>query len=195
MTKRDWIYGGLIAILFVSLGIAVGIHLRKSKEWKIELRASAARIVELDAQMKAVEVESVGLMTIADEANTSRAEIKQTLVETEAEVAKWRKRAANKAKPITITEYVVYTGQLEGSIVLLNESLTIADQEIFTLRDVITTKNAYIDLVESKLVVIQDMNKIYRRASKKDKRIKIWSNILSGSLGMVVGVAVGKVSN
>lgn len=202
MTKRDWIYGGIIAVLFVTIGLTIGITYRKSKEWKIELKDQTQQMEELDKLLDITEEKFEQAQKTADAASEERDALSKDKAKLKTQLAASRSKLRNRPTPATFEEckkdlvdYQEYTDGLEGTVSLLEKELQLAGVEIFSLRDVIREKNFYIETVEDKLLVQKDMNKIYKRMSKKDKRVKIWSNVLSGSVGLVLGVGVGKVSN
>jgi hypothetical protein len=195
MTRKDFIYVGLVVILTAVIGILAGVHIRKMREWRVLETEYNNRITQIDKMLKETKLISDQRLKLADASNKAREELAKLLVKNEEELVKSRRLAADKVNPITVDQYKEYTVQLEGRIVLLQDSLKVAEDEIYTLRDVIKIKDDYIDGVEEKLLVQKDMNQVLRRLSKQDKRIKVWSNVLSGGAGLLVGFGLGKVGN
>jgi hypothetical protein len=195
MTRKDYIYVGLVVVLAAVIGILLGVHIRKLKEWRVLESEYNNRITQIDKVLKETKLIAEQRLKLADEASKARDVLAEALRKNEELLIKSRKLAADKVNPITVDQYKEYTGQLEGRIVLLQDSLKVAEEEIYTLRDVIKIKDDYIDAVEDKLLVQKDMNQVLRRLSKQDKRTKIWSNVLSGGAGLVVGFGLGKVGN
>ena len=195
MSKKAYIYGGIVLALVIALGITIGIHIRKKQEWGILEKQFDQRVEQLDKQIEDREERIDESIDRAEIAEKQRDSFKDEIEKQEEKLQYWRKKAASKVKPITLVESKEYIEELEGANSTLKKSLVAAEVEIFELKNVIEFKDQYIDLTEEKLDVANDRNKALKRVTKRDKRMKIWTNILSGSGGLVVGFGLGKISN
>jgi outer membrane murein-binding lipoprotein Lpp len=206
MQKKTIIYGVIIVVLLIAVGILIGREYRKREEIDIAVKGLSAEIDKLDDtidiledDLDVAEDKAEVAVEAAVQADAERDSFKSALATSGKRVTYWRKRAANKVEPITLEESKEYIGELEGENSTLKKTLVKTEEAAFHWKaaseskdeiilfkdDIIATQDDQIDIWEKKF------NIVYKK-SKKEHRQKIWSNILSGSLGLTVGIAVGK---
>ena len=195
MAKKNIVWGTVIVLLVLLCGYLLGVYVRKVREWNILEQEFNQKVEQLDEQLDQKEDEIDIVLDRASKAEKERDSFKDALEESDKRLAHWRKRAASKVEPITLEECKEYAVELEGNNSTLKKSLVSAENQIFDLKTAITFKDEYIDLQEDKIDILRDKNKALKRTVKKDKRTKIWTNILSGGGGLVIGVGLGKISN
>jgi hypothetical protein len=206
MQKKTIIYGVIIVVLLIAVGILIGREYRKREEIDIAVKGLSAEIDKLDDtidiledDLEVAEDKAKDSVEAAVKAGEERDSFKGALATSGKKVAYWRNRAANKVNPLTLEESKEYIVELEGENSTLKKTLAKTEEATFHWKaaseskdEIILFKDDIIDKQDTQLNIWEKKYNIVKRQSKKDHRQKIWSNILSGSLGLTVGIAVGK---
>lgn len=181
--------------LLIAIGVLIGREYRKREEIDMQVEGLTQQIDELEDSLDDTEDKVKDReKTIYKQAKTIT-EIKSEMYESDKKLGYWRNRAKDKFKPITLEECTEYADKLEGNSTLCKKALLHSDVQIKDLTYVNLSKDVIIENQENQIDLWEDKYNIVKKRSKKEHRQKIWSNILSGALGLGVGVAVGKASN
>lgn len=216
--RKSLILKVLVVLFLLGLGIALGFTFRKYREWNILEKQYQQEIEQLDQQLEQTKVNLDIKEDLAEEAVERAQKFEEEVIvlkkENETisvEVNKYKKivEEDSKTEPTNLVACKLqnktlkqYAGKLEEQNTVLTKTVEKADEQVFDLKltikykdEVIALKDDYIETTEEKLDLANKKNRDLKRTVKKDRKTKIWSNILSGATGLSIGIPLGGLTN
>lgn len=202
MERKTIIFGAIIVVLLLAVGVIIGREYRKREEIDMAVERLSQEIEKLEDKVDATEDLLDDAMDDANAANKELSIIKDDLVESDKKVVFYRTRAANRVSPSTLEEANVqiaeqdeYIVALEGDKAKLTSALAKSEEQTARLREVDLFNKDIIASQDTQLDIWEKKYNIIKKKSKKEHRQKILSNVLIGLGSLGTGIAVGKATN
>lgn len=177
----------VVALLVLSLGIAIGVLLKRNSDWKEIDRLWRDKIAELEKEVVRVDKLAQREREKADELREQRNQLRAALAES-------RKRVQDRPRPKTLADCVVQLADLGDHVALLEGTLELAESENLALRRALVLRS---DQLEAQSLVIKTQRQRIEAMTKTVRRERIGKAFLSIGAGIVGGLAgfgVGKVA-
>lgn len=178
------ILGGIVLVL----SIALGVMLKKQAN---SIALEALLYQEIDKARAAVHQARASAKGHRDRADELALQVK------DLELRVHESRAAAAAipkKPKTLGECMAGLDTLRNYTGLIEEQLAFTAEEVLELRDVLTLKEHEITQLEAIIDLEHKRAESATRRAKRERRIRITTMVLGGSVMLAAGYGIGKVA-
>jgi len=181
-----WKCGLAIGALVLILGLIAGISIRQARMARQIEEALIAQRDEARRDAQAARDEAIKYLADAETYRSERDGLRGELSESRARI-----RSLLSERPKDFEECMDGLAAVEGHVVLLEQSLELADKETWSLREAIVMKNYEINQLEAIIEINEKRVDLAKSQARRDKLGKVFIGLGVAIVGVGVGFGLG----